>query len=222
MSGFKATGVTPTAILAKKKGISFMPFYSPTHDVGQPFTSEERECFQRRYEEGYDLHDDRCDLWLKVHHPEVEGGLRVQLFTNSPATFPSTSDHPLLSPSNPPPISPEVSLQSPHPLSPSPPPPVSTHTRSPSPPCQVSSKLSEFLPVPAPFARKTTNKKSSGVCYLGVMCCEVDYIQLNWQNWETPFTLYILGYAIAKVPIINGFLLYLCIYIFVGKGVDQQ
>ena len=135
MSGFKATGVfplnrytiilpgeqpkysgMPTAILAKKKGISFMPFYSPTHDVGQLFTSEEQECFQRRYEERYDLHDNRYDLWLKAHHPEVEGSLRVRLFTNSPATFPSTLDHPLLSPSNPPPISPEVSLQSPRPL----------------------------------------------------------------------------------------------------------
>ena len=94
MSGFKATGVfqlnryaiilpgeqprysgTPTAILAKKKGISFMPFYSPTHDVGQLFTSEEQECFQHCYEEGYDLHDERYDLWLKIHHPEGAGDL---------------------------------------------------------------------------------------------------------------------------------------------------
>ena len=43
---------TPTAILTKNKGISFMSFYSPTHATRQPFTSEEQECFQRRYEEG--------------------------------------------------------------------------------------------------------------------------------------------------------------------------
>ena len=83
-----------------------MPFYSPTHDVGELFTSEEQECFQRRYEEGYDLHYDRYNLWFKTHHPEGAGDLRVQLFTNSPA---STSVRPLLSPSNLPPISPEVS-----------------------------------------------------------------------------------------------------------------
>ena len=89
MSGFKATGIsplnqyaitlpgerprlsnTPTAILTKKKGISFMPFYSPTHATRQPFTSEEQECFQRRYE-GYDLTDDeRYNLWTKAYHPE--------------------------------------------------------------------------------------------------------------------------------------------------------
>ena len=84
----------------------------------------------------------------------------------------------------------------------------------------MSSKLSEFLPVPAPFTRKTTNKKSSGVCYLGVMCCEVDYIQLNWQNWETPSTLYILVMQLPKLQLFMDFCL--CIYIFVGKGVDQQ
>ena len=135
MSGFKTTGIfplnryaitvpgerprlsnTPTAILAKKKGISFMPFYSPTHATRQPFTSEEQECFQRRYEEGYDLTDDeRYNLWIKAYHPE---GLQVQLFTDSPARLPpSTSIPPSLSPSNPslysPPISPEFSPQFP-------------------------------------------------------------------------------------------------------------
>lgn len=105
---------TPTAILAKKKGISFMPFYLPTHATRQPFTSEEQECFQRHYEEGYDLTDDEgYNLWIKAYHPE---GLQVQLFTDPPARLPpSTSIPPSLSPSNPslysPPISPEFSPQ---------------------------------------------------------------------------------------------------------------
>ena len=172
MSGFKATGIsplnqyaitlpgerprlsnTPTAILTKKKGISFMPFYSPTHATRQPFTSEEQECFQRRYEEGCDLTDDeRYNLWIKVTQKVFKYSFLIP---------------PSLSPSNPPlyspPISPEISPQ--FPRSPSSSPALlSTPVRSPFPPSQVKSKLSEFLPVPAPVTTKTTSKKSAGVC----------------------------------------------------------
>ena len=185
MSGFKATGIfplnryaimlpgkrprlsnTPTAILAKKKGISFMSFYSPTHATRQPFTSEEQECFQRHYEEGYDLTDDeRYNLWIKAYHPE---GLQVQLIlTHLPDSLLQLLIPSSLSPSNPflysPPISPEFLpqfIRSPS----SSPVPLSTPVRSPSPPSQVKSKLSEFLPVPAPVTTNTTSKKSAGVC----------------------------------------------------------
>ena len=137
-----------------------MPFYSPTHATRQLFTSVEQECFQSRYEEGYDLTDnERYNLWIKAYYPE---GLQVQLFTDSPARLPpSTSIPPSLSPSNPPlyspPLSPEISPQ--FPCSPSSSPALlSTPVRSPLP-SQVKSKLSEVLPVPAPVTTKTTSKK---------------------------------------------------------------
>ena len=77
-AGFRATGVfpvnryaislpgerprpsgTPTAVLAEKKGINFMPFYSPTCRKAE-FSCEEQELFRHRFEDGYDLtHDCR-------------------------------------------------------------------------------------------------------------------------------------------------------------------
>lgn len=80
MAGFKSTGIypfnrhaivlpggnglakfgTPTAVLAKKNGIMYMPFYSPAHacdtsqhDDSQVFTSDELQHFEHHYEEGY-------------------------------------------------------------------------------------------------------------------------------------------------------------------------
>jgi len=46
------------------------PNDSPTEAVGMPIivTPEEEELFERRYEEGYDLFDDK---WLIMKHPTV-------------------------------------------------------------------------------------------------------------------------------------------------------
>ena len=50
---------TPTAVLAEKQGINFMPFYSPTFKKAE-FSCEELELFQHHFEEGYHLtHDGR-------------------------------------------------------------------------------------------------------------------------------------------------------------------
>ena len=36
------------------------------------FSAEEEERFQKRFEEGYDLHDPRYMSWLEINHPEAE------------------------------------------------------------------------------------------------------------------------------------------------------
>ncbi len=100
-SGFKAAGVfpldrraikipgenpavtnTPTAVLARREGIKFMPFLSrarklvPESDKETSgevtrFSEEEEAKFTRRYENGYDLlHDCRYNEWLSMHHLE--------------------------------------------------------------------------------------------------------------------------------------------------------
>ena len=84
MAGFRSTGIypfnrhaivlpgenrlkkfgTPTAVLAKKKGIAYMPFFFPAHihdnsqHDSEVFTSDELQHFEHRFEEGYDLGDD--------------------------------------------------------------------------------------------------------------------------------------------------------------------
>ena len=76
-AGFMATGVfpvnrnaivlpgeqtqysrTPIAVLAEKKGINFMPFFSPATSRPQ-FSGEELEFFEHCFEEGYDLSQDQ-------------------------------------------------------------------------------------------------------------------------------------------------------------------
>ena len=72
--------VTPTEKLAKRKGIKYIPFYtspglekeirSPSPEVD--FSKEEMDLFAKRYEEGYDLFDERYNLWLQKYHPTDE------------------------------------------------------------------------------------------------------------------------------------------------------
>ena len=76
-TGFRATGVfpvnrnatilqgeqtwysrTPIAVLAEKKEINFMPFFSPATSRPQ-FSGEELEVFEHCFEEGYDLSHDQ-------------------------------------------------------------------------------------------------------------------------------------------------------------------
>jgi len=99
VGGFKTTGIfplnrhaivlpgeqpghsnTPTALLAKKKGIQYMPFYSASPSALEQFTAEEQVLFAKRFDEGYDLaNDERYNQWLKVHRRSVS----VQLFAES-------------------------------------------------------------------------------------------------------------------------------------------
>ena len=84
---------TPTACLAKKKGINFMPFYSPSSDDTTPkFFLDELELFERRYKEGYDLTgDDMYNLWVRLHKPQTQQSLRVQLFSTPAIDVPLSS-----------------------------------------------------------------------------------------------------------------------------------
>ena len=36
----------------------------------QLFSAEQQQCFQTRYEEGYDIPDPEYLQWLAIHHPE--------------------------------------------------------------------------------------------------------------------------------------------------------
>ena len=165
IGGFKNTGVfpinrrvvtvsnTPTAVIAKKKGILYMPFYSASpdsvsqHTVGegvrqsdsdQPavFTAEEQDRFKRRYEEGYDLtHDEQYNEWLKTRASE---SIRVRMFTTPEETSPGVDETTLSSEKNSP----------------------GSNEISPSFEPDPRSKLASFLPVPLVPQRKSTGKPS--------------------------------------------------------------
>lgn len=78
LGGFKVTGVFPLnrdAVklpithmekLPQQSGLSFIPLYSPANPrkVQPNFSEEELGRYQTRFENGYDLHDDRYDAWL--------------------------------------------------------------------------------------------------------------------------------------------------------------
>ncbi len=72
--------------LGKKMGLRYIPLYSPiqkfkkvshlepnpSSDVSDAtFSAEEIARYQRRYEEGYDLHDERYEKWLKSQYHDV-------------------------------------------------------------------------------------------------------------------------------------------------------
>ena len=69
--------VTPTEKLAKRKGIKYIPFYtSPclerenrSRSPEVDFSEKEMNLFTKRYEEGYDLCDERYNLWLQKYYP---------------------------------------------------------------------------------------------------------------------------------------------------------
>ena len=163
VSGFRVTGAYPvnrytivlpgeraqpagtsTSCLAKKKGIKYMPFYSPSCEQKKSeetirFTEEEDKKYQSRYEEGYDLDiDARYNLWLKLFHPSSESP-SLKLFTSDDT--PSHSSLPLSLSSTP--------QQAP---------------LSPAEPCSQRSgskiKAYRFLSIPAPPRKK--GSKSTG------------------------------------------------------------
>ena len=88
-AGFKAAGVYPldsAAFVARtaasdpndsplpSSSLKFVPMYSPIapkNRRAQSFTQEEKENFQQRYDEGYDLSNDpKYFSWLHIHHPD--------------------------------------------------------------------------------------------------------------------------------------------------------
>lgn len=91
MAGFCAAGVFPfdrcavnvcgtkkRISLAERSGLKFIPLCSPSHrkpekavdDVAQ-FSSEVIAKFEVRWEEGYDIPDQRYDEWVRLYNPEA-------------------------------------------------------------------------------------------------------------------------------------------------------
>ena len=87
--GFHATGVYPfdrlavsvskdaeRISLAERTGLQFIPLCSPAHrkpdkatGVVLHFSAEEIARFQVRWDEGYDLPDQRYEKWVRIYHP---------------------------------------------------------------------------------------------------------------------------------------------------------
>ena len=66
-----------------------------------PFSKEEEELYCRRFEEGYDLHDDRYELWLSIVHPvESTGSVADSFVSVEPATPSFMSASPESPPNN--------------------------------------------------------------------------------------------------------------------------
>ena len=94
IAGFRTTGIFPfdrSAVdlrgyhgvpekrmsLPQRTGLQFIPLFSPfksTQSSPKPqapvFESSEMEVYQRRYDEGYDIPDQRYQQWVKMYHSE--------------------------------------------------------------------------------------------------------------------------------------------------------
>ena len=88
VGGFRTTGVYPfnrsvlipvkesrRISLAERTGLRFIPLYSPScrKRAQVPvlsFSTEEIAKFQKRFEEGYDIPDERYDKWIEMYHPK--------------------------------------------------------------------------------------------------------------------------------------------------------
>ena len=86
-----------TESLAERTGLKFIPLYSPSHrrpqavEAATTFEPEEISLFQTRFEEGYDLEDERYESWLRMYHPEVRANQNEDV-THSCTSEPSFSD----------------------------------------------------------------------------------------------------------------------------------
>lgn len=83
--GFKTTGVysldrhavklpeNKMEKLPEQSGLKFIPLYSPANlKKSLPeFSEDEVRKYQTRFENGYDLHDERYEAWLRQSHPEA-------------------------------------------------------------------------------------------------------------------------------------------------------
>lgn len=61
--------------IAERNGLKFIPMFTPKpcRSRGHPetpiFSEEEVQLFQKHLEEGYDIQDERYDLWKHMYHP---------------------------------------------------------------------------------------------------------------------------------------------------------
>ena len=83
VAGIRCTGVFPvdrekivkrtsaTERLTQDTGGCFIPLFSPRQKklTINVFTSDEQLLFQKRFE-GYDIQDDRYELWKRMYHPD--------------------------------------------------------------------------------------------------------------------------------------------------------
>ena len=66
--------------LAERTGLQFILLYSPFHQRKQTvtlvvtFDAEEMALIQTRFEEEYDLEDERYHCWLQMYHPDTRAG----------------------------------------------------------------------------------------------------------------------------------------------------
>jgi len=168
LSGFRATGVypfnrqaisipgvekdtaTPTAKVARRQGIKYMPFYSPRpsrqvppsqHHAQPQFSEEELRCFEKWFKEKFDLPHPRYKLWLQQQHSAVNG---------PSLPFPSTLDLDCTS------LSPDLT-----------PPSSPTSSSDPKPSGKEHEPLwSEFLTVPNPAYKARIPTSESFSCQL--------------------------------------------------------
>jgi len=58
--------------LPEQSGLKFIPLYSPANPKNSvpEFLECEMKTFLVIYENGYDLHDERYDAWLRKYHQE--------------------------------------------------------------------------------------------------------------------------------------------------------
>ena len=115
IEGFRVTGVYPfdrhvvvprkleRASLAERTGLKFIPLCSPsrkqpdnTSAMVPRFSPEEIARFQVRFEEGYDLPDERYWQWVRMYHPESPP-LREHDSSSPPADpeSPTSQSHPI-------------------------------------------------------------------------------------------------------------------------------
>ena len=88
--------------IAEKNGLKFIPMFTPKpcRSRGHPetlmFSEEEVQLFQKHLEEGYDIQDERYDLWKRMCHPAeaVTASSPVVVTTSSAERSPTS----LLSP----------------------------------------------------------------------------------------------------------------------------
>ena len=115
IAGFRMTGIYPfdryalrpqdnqhKKSIAEKNGLKFIPMFTPKprrsrgHPETPMFSEEEVQLFQKRLEEGYDIQDERYDLWKRMYYPaEARTASSPVVVTTS---YAGHSPTPLLSP----------------------------------------------------------------------------------------------------------------------------
>lgn len=160
--------LTPTAQVAKAKGIRYLPLYTPSKSDNSPpfhtpsrsdksskndlsFTDKELQLFSRRFDEGYDMTtDERYNEWMRVYHFQNPTQSSLASLGSSFKGLNLSQD--LSDISNKDSASPDTS-------------PVTVNFQS---------KISEFLVIPTPPARRPEAK----TCGKAKVISGVDYLEL--------------------------------------------